>query len=185
MAGHASLQAWGEPVAVGFGVDFIAHFDQQGHVFARAKTSIQAKIGLNGAKIGAVLCFELLQALLKALDFCLMSQRSAVGDDAAASPVSGVASPAVPVDVPACSIAGEPWPGRCKVVRTLAFPVLRFQLREQLAPLFSELLLGLRQPGLSLFQSLLRLCALAWHFWHSAFQGANALTQQVRAPPGT
>ena len=47
------------------GVDFVAHFDQQGDVGAGPETGIQAKDGGYGRRIGRILGFEALQAFLQ------------------------------------------------------------------------------------------------------------------------
>jgi hypothetical protein len=69
------LQPRGEPGSNGFGIKLLAHFDGQDHVCMGAKTGIQTKIGLNGTQIGAVLCLELLHALLKILQFGLNARQ--------------------------------------------------------------------------------------------------------------
>ncbi len=47
------------------GVDFVAHFDQQGDVVAGPETGIQAKDGGYGRRIGRILMLEALQAFLQ------------------------------------------------------------------------------------------------------------------------
>jgi len=71
---HSPFQAGSEPIAVGFGIDLIAHFDQEGDVLSGTETSIQAKVSLNGVGIGAVFSLEGLQAVAQALDLCLQSK---------------------------------------------------------------------------------------------------------------
>lgn len=46
---------------MGFGVDFIAHFDQQGHVFNGAETGIQTKHSRNRVDMVGVVLLKLLQ----------------------------------------------------------------------------------------------------------------------------
>ena len=55
------------------GVDFVAHFDQQGDVGAGPETGIQAKDGGYGRRIGRILLFEALQAFLQP-DFLRLRQ---------------------------------------------------------------------------------------------------------------
>lgn len=54
-------------VAVRFGIDFVAEFDQQCHVLIGAKASIQAKVGLHRIGVGGVLLLEPFQAQIQAV----------------------------------------------------------------------------------------------------------------------
>ena len=47
---------------MGPGIDFVAHFDQQGHVVAGPETGIQAKDRRHRRRIGRILVFKTLQA---------------------------------------------------------------------------------------------------------------------------
>jgi len=62
---HSPFQAGSEPIAVGFGIDLIVNFDQEGDVLSGTETSIQAKVSLNGVGIDAVFSLEGLQAVAR------------------------------------------------------------------------------------------------------------------------
>ena len=62
---HLLPQIGYHPVAVRFGVNLIAHLDQQRHVLVTAKTGIQAKLGCDRFGIGGIVLFKARQALPK------------------------------------------------------------------------------------------------------------------------
>jgi hypothetical protein len=74
--------------------------------------------------------------------------------------------------------------GTVRPLGALALLVESFQLKHH-RPLFSTLLAGLHQPASITFQGFLRLLRLFLVCLARPFQGANTLTQQVCAPPGT
>jgi|GEM_PF-4631897 len=54
-------------MAVRFGVQFIAQFDQTGQVLVGAKSSIQSKFSLNRLRIGGIVGLKTSQALCQLL----------------------------------------------------------------------------------------------------------------------
>ena len=68
----AAAQRSAQAGIVGFGIDFVAHFNQQGDILVRSKAGIQAKFGSNRGKIGLIVLLKSLQAGLQALVFRLL-----------------------------------------------------------------------------------------------------------------